>query len=108
MWLAWLHLILPGQILIGRFMDKIAKHNYPLDDRIFIPGFAGHLDTDALAYIKAKLRKSSSLRRCWGFRPSAKQLNDDYIRYVALHGVPEDKKAVLASMRQKRTRKLVH
>jgi hypothetical protein len=52
-------------------------------EKLLIPGFAGYLYPEELTFIKSELRKSSSLRRQWGFRPSAKQLNEDYIRYVA-------------------------
>ena len=40
--------------------------------RLLEPGWAGELSPDELAYIKAELRQSASLRRRWGFRPSAK------------------------------------
>jgi hypothetical protein len=84
------------------------QSSLPMDEIILIPGFAGHLDTGELANIKVELRKSSSLRRRWGFRPSAKQLNNKYIRHVALHGVPKDKKLVLASLRRRKKRAVVH
>ena len=51
------------------------------------PGWAGELDDVELEYIKSELRKSPSLRRRWGFRPSAKRLSDSRIRDVAMNGV---------------------
>ena len=51
------------------------------------PGWAGELDGVELEYIKSELRKSPSLRRRWGFRPSAKRFSDSRIRDVAMNGV---------------------
>lgn len=78
------------------------------DERLLTPGFAGYLYPQELTFIKSELRRSSRLRRQWGFRPSAKQLNDDYIRYVAMYGVPKDRKSVLASLRKREKKVAVH
>lgn len=51
------------------------------------PGWAGDLDHVELEYIKSELRRSPSLRRRWGFRPSAKRLSEQRIRAVAMDGV---------------------
>ena len=51
--------------------------------RLLEPGWAGELSPDELAYNKSKLRKSPTLRRKWGFRPSLKRLSGDRIRAVA-------------------------
>ena len=51
------------------------------------PGWAGELDRAELAYIKSQLRQSPSLRRRWGFRPTAKRLPEARIRAVAMHGI---------------------
>jgi hypothetical protein len=51
------------------------------------PGWAGELDPVELAYIKSRLRESASLRRRWGFRPSAKRLSEKRIRAVARDGL---------------------
>ena len=51
------------------------------------PGWAGELDDVELQYIKSELSKSRSLRRRWGFRPSAKRFSEDRIRAVAMDGV---------------------
>ena len=73
-----------------------------MDNDLLIPGHAGDLAPDELTFIKIELKKSSSLRRIWGFRPTGKQLNDDYIRYVAMNGVPENRKSLLASLRKRK------
>jgi len=56
------------------------------------PGWAGELDDVELEYIKSELRKSPSLRRKWGFRPSAKRLSEGRIRDVAMNGVRRSQK----------------
>jgi hypothetical protein len=50
-------------------------------------GWAGELSPQEFAYIKAELRHSSSLRRRWGFRPSARRLSESRIRGVARGGL---------------------
>jgi len=62
------------------------------------PGWAGELKPYELAYIKAQLRGSPSLRRRWGFRPSAKRLSEKHIRGVARDGLSAIEKPVLASV----------
>ena len=60
--------------------------------KLLIPGWAGELDTVELVYIKSQLKQSPSLRRRWGFRPSAKRLPENRIRSVAINGVSANKK----------------
>lgn len=67
------------------------------DSRLLEPGFAGELSQDEFKYLKSELRKSASLRRKWGFRPSAKRLNENRIRTVARDGLAKKQRAVLAS-----------
>ena len=55
--------------------------------KLFIPGWAGELDDVEFAYIKSQLRLSPTLRRRWGFKPSAKRLSEKRIREVARNGV---------------------
>ena len=62
------------------------------------PGWAGELKPHELAYIKAQLRQSPSLRRRWGFKPSAKRLSEERIRAVARDGLSAIQKPVLASV----------
>ena len=77
-------------------------------EKLLIPGFAGDLLVEELTFIKSQLRKSSRLRRQWGFRPSVKQLNEDYIQFVAMFGVPKDSKLVLASLRRTKKKVAAH
>jgi len=62
------------------------------EEGLLEPGWAGELDDVELEYIKSELMKSPSLRRRWGFRPSAKRFSESYIRVVAMQGVPRKKK----------------
>ena len=61
-------------------------------------GWAGELDSVELAYIRSELRQSASLRRRWGFRPSAKRLSEHRIRTIARDGLSANKRLVLASV----------
>ncbi len=65
--------------------------------RLLEPGWAGELDPDELAYVKSELRQSASLRRRWGFRPSAKRLSESRIRAVAGDGLEAAGRPVSAS-----------
>ena len=56
------------------------------------PGWAGELDDVELEYVKSELSKSESLRRRWGFRPTAKRLSKSRIRAVAMDGESRKKK----------------
>jgi len=51
--------------------------------KILEPGWAGELSPAELAYIKSQLKASPSLKRRWGFKPSAKRFSEKHIRYVA-------------------------
>jgi hypothetical protein len=65
--------------------------------RLLEPGWAGELNPDELAYVKSELRQSASLRRRWGFRPSAKRLSESRIRAVAGDGLQAIGRRVSAS-----------
>jgi len=54
-------------------------------DSLLKPGWAGELNPQELAYIKGKLKASSSLRRKWRFRTT--RISDALIRKVAMEGV---------------------
>ena len=69
--------------------------------KLLEPGWAGELSPDELAYVRSQLRQSSSLRRRWGFRPSAKRLSEGRIRAVAKGGVRAIDRRVLASVVKK-------
>ena len=55
--------------------------------KLLEPGWAGELDPGELAYLKSQLRRSPSLRRRWGFRPSARRFSEDRIKAVARNGL---------------------
>lgn len=78
-----------------RELDPELHDSYATD--LLDPGWAGELDRAEFAYIKAQLRQSQSLKRRWGFRPSAKRLSEARIRIIAMHGVSGDEGGVLAS-----------
>ena len=65
--------------------------------KLLEPGWAGELGGDELAYIKSELKKSPSLKRRWGFRPTAKRFSESQIRAVARDGISAKKKPVLAA-----------
>jgi hypothetical protein len=65
--------------------------------KLLQPGWAGELTRDELTYIKSRLQQSPSLKRRWGFKPSAKRLVERRIRAVAIDGISAIQKPVLAS-----------
>ena len=65
--------------------------------RLLEPGWAGELSPDELTYIKSELKQSASLRRRWGFRPSARRLSESRIRTVASDGLQANSGRVSAS-----------
>ncbi len=50
------------------------------------PGWAGDLSPTEFILIKAQLKQSPSLKRRWGFKPTAKRFSEDRIRAVAVDG----------------------
>jgi len=60
--------------------------------KLIVPGWAGELDAVELVYIKSQLRQSPSLKRRWGFRPTARRLSEKRIRTIAIDGVSTNKK----------------
>ena len=66
--------------------------------KLIEPGWAGELSPDEFAYVKCQLRQSPSLKRRWGFRPSARRLSESRTRAVARNGLSAIKKPVLASV----------
>lgn len=69
--------------------------------KLLQPGWAGEMDCVELDYIKSQLRQSPSLKRRWGFRPTARRLSSSHIRAVARDGLSAIKKPVLASVGKK-------
>ena len=101
---------LPGQILsllsMGRDTKMSLEEEYANDpkllkfyqENLLEPEWAGELSRNELAYIKSELKKSPSLKRRWGFRPSAKRFSESRIRDVARNGIPVRKRSVSASV----------
>lgn len=56
-------------------------------EKLLEPGWAGEIDRRELAYIKSQLQQSASLKRRWGFRPSARRLSEARIRAIARDGI---------------------
>jgi hypothetical protein len=69
----------------------------PQSNKLLEPGWAGQLSLEEFAYVKSELRKSPSLKRRWGFRSTAKRLNENHIRVVAQYGTYAIVKPVSAS-----------
>jgi len=79
-----------GDLLVASLQDVYRDDSDLLDlhkEELLVPGWAGFLRPPELDYIKSELRKSPSLRRRWGFRPSAKRLSESHIRHVAMYGL---------------------
>ena len=84
-----------------RDIDQIGEATVPLEERynndpqlagscqrkLLRPGWPGELGPDELAYVKTQLRQSPSLKRRWGFRPSAKRLSESHLRAAARDGL---------------------
>ena len=51
--------------------------------KLLEPGWSGELNPDEFRYIRSQLWQSSSLKRRWGFKPSARRLSDKRIWSVA-------------------------
>jgi hypothetical protein len=66
--------------------------------KLIEPGWAGELNPDEFAYVKCQLRQLPSLKRRWGFRPSARRFSESRIRAVARNGLSAIEKPVLASV----------
>jgi len=69
--------------------------------KLLEPGWAGELSPDEFAHIRSQLQQSPSLKRRWGFRPSAKRLSESHIRAVARNGLRAIGRRVLASVVKK-------
>jgi len=74
-----------------------------MDDRLLKPGWAGELNPKEFKYVKSQLLNSPSLKRKWGFRPSAKRFSEDRIRAVAREGKQANQTRVLASVEKHNT-----
>ena len=85
-----------------RYPDDVGLLHF-YEKKLLEPGWAGELDDVELAYIKPRLRESPSLKRKWGFRPSAKRLSESHIRTVARDGLSAIKGAVSRSAAKAKT-----
>ena len=72
-------------------------------EKLIEPGWAGELIPDEFIYIKSQLRQSLSLKRRWGFRPSARRFSESRIRDVARDGRSANGKPVLASFTKEKS-----
>ena len=103
-----------GRIRLGLFMVKEIEimsfeEKYANDPQLLSfykrklvePGWAGELSPDELAYLKSQLQQSPSLKRRWGFKPSARRLSESHIRSVARNGLATNRKPVLAPVATK-------
>jgi len=66
--------------------------------KLLQPGWAGELTPDEFTYIKSQLKQSPSLKRRWGFRPSAKRLSEAHIRAMAMNGLSANERGISASL----------
>ena len=57
------------------------------EEKLLEPGWAGEFGPDEVAYLKLQLRRSPSLRRRWGFRPSARRFSEGHVRAIARNGL---------------------
>jgi hypothetical protein len=55
-------------------------------EKLLIPGWAGELDSVELEYIISQLKQFPSLKRRWGFRPTAKRISRARVCFIAMHG----------------------
>ncbi len=55
--------------------------------KLLIPGYAGELNKEEIAYIKKNLLSNGRLRALWGFKRGTGRLSEKKIRIVAMDGV---------------------
>ena len=58
------------------------------DERLLIPGWAGELSDDELAYIQERLRRSRRLLRLW--KIATRGCPENAIRQAAFEGIDEN------------------
>ena len=61
--------------------------------KLLIPGWAGELNAEELAYIKGRLFSDRRLRAYWGFKRGMGRLSEEKIRIVAMDSVHDLKNA---------------
>ena len=70
---------------MGKSLKKLNKKNIR-DYRLLEPGWAGELEDDQVAYIRAALHDDPDLAYQWGFKRSSKRFPADIIRRIAKRG----------------------
>jgi hypothetical protein len=70
---------------LGQSLKKLNKKNIR-DYRLLEPGWAGELEDDQVAYIRAALHDDPDLAYEWGFKRSSKRFPTDIIRRIAKRG----------------------
>ena len=70
---------------MGKSLKKLNKKNIR-DYRLLEPGWAGELEDDQVAYIRAALHDDPDLAYQWGFKRSSKRFPSDIIRRIAKRG----------------------
>ena len=66
------------------------------DERLLIPGWAGELSEEELAFVQERLRRSRRLLRLW--KIAARDCPENAIRQVALSGVTEQTKTITSTV----------
>ena len=70
---------------LSKSLKKLNKKNIR-DYRLLEPGWAGELEDDQVAYIRAALHDDPDLAYEWGFKRSSKRFPTDIIRRIAKRG----------------------
>jgi len=70
---------------LGKNLKKLNKKG-ARDYRLLEPGWAGELEDDQVAYIRAALHDDPDLAYQWGFKRSSKRFPSDTIRRIAKKG----------------------
>ena len=70
---------------MGKSLKKLNNKNIR-DYRLLEPGWAGELEDDQVAYIRAALHDDPDLAYEWGFKRSSKRFPTDIIRRIAKRG----------------------
>jgi len=89
-----------------RYRDDLKLLKF-YQEKLLVPGWAGELDKCEITYVKRQLLESPKLKRCWGFRPSAKRLSEDHICMVARNGLLRKQKSSFSFSRKTRNPSLM-
>ena len=75
----------PERVGLERSLKKLSKKSIR-DYRLLEPGWAGELEDDQVAYIRAALHDDPDLAYQWGFKRSSKRFPTEIIRRIAARG----------------------